>query len=407
MNTQRHLTDEQHHLAMGRLQVGGRQSDVACEFGVSQSVSRLASRHRTSGRVHDTPRSGAPRVTDRNDDQYLRTYALRHRYAAAGRLRDVRGTRVSRQTIRNRLHHFGLNARRPLQVPPLTPRHRRERMQWAQDHVIWTMQQWSTVLFTHECRVTLYLTALKEEREELNETEEKDQFENLHDFVSGENYFCSLQSEKTSKQKRAQTTGTRSCFACVQCGNSVTQKGRIHIGEKPYTCKHCGKSFTLKGHLNMHMRIHTEEKPYTCKQCGKSFALSRNLKIHQKIHTMENPFTCQQCGNSFTQKGDLNRHMRIHTGEKPYTCQQCGKSFTLKGHLNRHMRVHTGEKPYRCEQCGKSFSESGNLKIHQKIHTMENPFTCQQCGKSFNRKGSLNRHMRVRTVEKPFSCKQC
>uniref|UniRef100_A0A665VFF3 Transposase Tc1-like domain-containing protein n=1 Tax=Echeneis naucrates TaxID=173247 RepID=A0A665VFF3_ECHNA len=92
-----------------------------------------------------------PRVEHLNDDQYLRTYALRHHYATAtqlqARLRDVRGTRVSRQTIRNRLHHFSLNARRPLQVTPLTPRHRHERLQWAQRHVTWTMQQWSTVLY--------------------------------------------------------------------------------------------------------------------------------------------------------------------------------------------------------------------------------------------------------------------
>ena len=27
---------------------------------------------------------------------------------------------------------------------------------WAQDHVTWTMQRWSTVLFTGECRVTLH-----------------------------------------------------------------------------------------------------------------------------------------------------------------------------------------------------------------------------------------------------------
>uniref|UniRef100_A0A3B4B8J9 Uncharacterized protein n=1 Tax=Periophthalmus magnuspinnatus TaxID=409849 RepID=A0A3B4B8J9_9GOBI len=71
-------------------------------------ISRLASRHRTTGRVCERPRSGAPRVTDRNDDLYLRTYALRHRYAT---------------------------------VTPLTLRHRRERLQWAQDHVTWTMQQ--------------------------------------------------------------------------------------------------------------------------------------------------------------------------------------------------------------------------------------------------------------------------
>lgn len=61
MNTQRHLTNEQRHLAIARLRVGGRQSDVARELGVSQSViSRLASRQRTTGRVRDRPRSGAP-----------------------------------------------------------------------------------------------------------------------------------------------------------------------------------------------------------------------------------------------------------------------------------------------------------------------------------------------------------
>uniref|UniRef100_A0A3P8TVV3 Transposase Tc1-like domain-containing protein n=1 Tax=Amphiprion percula TaxID=161767 RepID=A0A3P8TVV3_AMPPE len=148
-------------LMHSRLQVGSRQSDVACELGVSQSViSRFAARHKTTGSVWDRPRSGAPRVMDRNDDQYLRTYALTHRYATATQLqaclREVRGTRVSRQTIRNRLHCFGLNARQPLQVTPLTPRHRRDHLQWAQEHVTWTMQQWSTVLFTGECRVTLH-----------------------------------------------------------------------------------------------------------------------------------------------------------------------------------------------------------------------------------------------------------
>uniref|UniRef100_A0A3Q1GV70 Transposase Tc1-like domain-containing protein n=1 Tax=Acanthochromis polyacanthus TaxID=80966 RepID=A0A3Q1GV70_9TELE len=138
--------DKQRHLAIAWLQVGTRQSDVAGELGVSQRViSRLAARHTTTGSVGDRPRSGAPQVMDHNDDQYLRTYALRHRYSTAKQLQaclpEVRGARVSRQTIWNRLHRFGLNARRPLQVTLLTTRHRR---------------QWSTVLFTDECRVTLH-----------------------------------------------------------------------------------------------------------------------------------------------------------------------------------------------------------------------------------------------------------
>uniref|UniRef100_A0AAY4CTX3 Transposase Tc1-like domain-containing protein n=1 Tax=Denticeps clupeoides TaxID=299321 RepID=A0AAY4CTX3_9TELE len=132
-----HLTKGR-HLAMAYLQVGGRQSDVA---RVCQSVtSRPASRHRTTGRVHDRPSSGAPRVTESNDDQYLRTYVLRHRYTTSTQLqaclRNARSTRVSRPTIHNQLHRFGFNARRPLQVTPLTPRHRRERLHWQ---VTWSI----------------------------------------------------------------------------------------------------------------------------------------------------------------------------------------------------------------------------------------------------------------------------
>uniref|UniRef100_A0A3Q1CLE5 Transposase Tc1-like domain-containing protein n=1 Tax=Amphiprion ocellaris TaxID=80972 RepID=A0A3Q1CLE5_AMPOC len=121
---------------------------------IIQAAMNTRPRHRTTGSVCDRPRSGAPRVMECNDDRYLRTYALRHRYATATQLqaclREVRGTRVSRQTIRNRLHRFGLNSRRPLQVTPLTPRHRCDLLQWAQEHVTWAMQHdWILVPHLH------------------------------------------------------------------------------------------------------------------------------------------------------------------------------------------------------------------------------------------------------------------
>ncbi|TRY60434.1 hypothetical protein DNTS_027255, partial [Danionella cerebrum] len=65
----------------------------------SNIISRLVSRQRTTGRVHDRPKSGTPRVTHCDNDQYLKTYAPRHRYATVTQLqlgfRKLEGIMVS------------------------------------------------------------------------------------------------------------------------------------------------------------------------------------------------------------------------------------------------------------------------------------------------------------------------
>ncbi|GFU03193.1 transposable element Tcb1 transposase [Trichonephila clavipes] len=100
-----------------------------------------------------------PRVTPQDEDQYLAVTAKRNRRSTASdlsrQLSSATGTTVSRQTVYRRLGHIGLYARRPVRCVPLTATHCRLRLTWSREHVLWTPQQWSCVMFSDESRFSL------------------------------------------------------------------------------------------------------------------------------------------------------------------------------------------------------------------------------------------------------------
>ena len=129
------------------------QRQVADILGVSQSVvARLWSRFQETGRYTRRPGQGRGRCTTDAQDRYVRTLALRNRQSTATRIQSefqiATGRRLSDQTIRNRLHEDGMNARRPAIGPILTPDHRMRRLEFAQEHRDWRMCEWESVLFT-------------------------------------------------------------------------------------------------------------------------------------------------------------------------------------------------------------------------------------------------------------------
>ena len=111
--------------SLGMLQAGMTMTRVARQIGVSTSViHRLHSRFAQTNSAADRSRSGRPRCTTPAEDRYLRTSALRTRSISGVQLQARllnTGTRVSAQTVRNRLRAVGLRARRPYVGVVMTP----------------------------------------------------------------------------------------------------------------------------------------------------------------------------------------------------------------------------------------------------------------------------------------------
>ncbi|GFV52466.1 HTH_Tnp_Tc3_2 domain-containing protein [Trichonephila clavipes] len=149
-------------LLMTTGECGRTQLEVSEELGINQSViSRLWQRFQDDGNVSRCYSTGHPRVTTPNEGQYiyLAVTAKRNRRSTLSdlsrQLSSATGTTVSSQTVYRRLGHIGLYARRPVRCVPLTVTHCHLRLTWSREHALWTLQQWSCVMFSDESRFSL------------------------------------------------------------------------------------------------------------------------------------------------------------------------------------------------------------------------------------------------------------
>ncbi|GFS99344.1 transposable element Tcb2 transposase [Trichonephila clavipes] len=161
MSQRSHLTDSEAWRVVSRLEGGQTQAEVAQVIGVSQSViSRIWNHFLETGSASRRPGKGRRRAATPNEDRYLVLMARKHRNMNATllqqHLRSATGTTVSTQTVRNQLHGVGLYARRPMVCVRLTSRRRRDRREWATEHVNRRRNELSNVLFSDESRFSVH-----------------------------------------------------------------------------------------------------------------------------------------------------------------------------------------------------------------------------------------------------------
>lgn len=143
------------------LQQGLSQRVVASQLHLSQSaVSRVYRRYQETGAFTRRPTTSRHRCTSERDDRFIVSTSLRNRHLTGvdvqGELRRVRDVAVSEWTVRRRLKEANLTPKRPATGPRLTAGHRQARLQFAREHLNWSVGQWRSVLFTDECRMCLH-----------------------------------------------------------------------------------------------------------------------------------------------------------------------------------------------------------------------------------------------------------
>ncbi|CAG9133866.1 unnamed protein product [Plutella xylostella] len=154
-------TSEEAAQVVALLQQGLSQRAVAAQLHLSQSaVSRVYRRFQETGAFNRRPRTGRHRCTSERDDRFIVSTSLRNRHLTGvdvqQELRRVRQVAVSEWTVRRRLKEANLTPKRPASGPKLTAGHRQARLQFAREHLDWSIAQWRSVLFTDECRVCLH-----------------------------------------------------------------------------------------------------------------------------------------------------------------------------------------------------------------------------------------------------------
>lgn len=142
------------------IEEGHNKSYVARTLGFPRATVQDAwNRYLGTGNFTRRQGSGRKRKTTAADDRFLVVRSLRDRRATSvtlkNELRMIRGVNISDKTVRRRLNEAELRSRRPAKKLRLLRHHRRERLRFAREHLNWTVEQWSNVLFTDESRVCL------------------------------------------------------------------------------------------------------------------------------------------------------------------------------------------------------------------------------------------------------------
>lgn len=99
---------------------------------------------------------GRRRKTTTNTDKSIKKFVKRNPFATSTEIKNELNLKIDTSTIRKRLLEDKMYARSPRKTPLLKPKHLTDRLQFAREHISWSVEKWSTILWTDESKFNLF-----------------------------------------------------------------------------------------------------------------------------------------------------------------------------------------------------------------------------------------------------------
>ena len=124
------------------------------------AVQNAINRYRETGKNVDRKRSGRPRKTTQSIDNKIYAISIADRFKSASIIRaeinEQLDSPICLSTVKKRLREKGMIGRIAVKKPLLRSVNKQKRLDFAKEHLGWTVDQWKSVLWTDESKFELF-----------------------------------------------------------------------------------------------------------------------------------------------------------------------------------------------------------------------------------------------------------
>lgn len=143
--------------------IGKTYNEIAKILKISKgAISKTLKRYRETGKNSNRKGAGRPRKTSKRVDEKILTISSANRFDTAPKIRSKINEQlpnpISISTVQRRLREKGMMGRVAAKKPLLRAMNKIKRLQFAEKHKDWSLDQWKSVLWSDESKFEIFGT---------------------------------------------------------------------------------------------------------------------------------------------------------------------------------------------------------------------------------------------------------